>query len=85
MFGVKFGVKGDRLHRMVDMILSLYEGSSIDLPKLAAQYGISKRMIEKDISFLRRRELIVFEGAPKTGKYTLTNMGENVIISILKK
>jgi ATP-dependent DNA helicase RecG len=79
-FGVKFGVKGDRLYRMVDIILSLYEGRSIDLPKLATQYGISKRMIEKDISFLRREGLIVFEGAPKTGKYTLTEKGKKVIL-----
>ncbi len=64
-FGVKFGVKRDRLDRMVLIILSLYEDKSIDLPKLAAQFEISKRMIEKGISFLRKEGLIIFEGPPR--------------------
>jgi ATP-dependent DNA helicase RecG len=69
---------------MVLIIISLYEDKSIDLPKFAARFGISKRMIEKDISFLRRKGLIVFEGAPKTGKYVLTQKGKNMFLDLAK-
>ena len=64
---------------MVLIILSISEDKSIDLSKLAAQFRISKRMIEKDIGFLRREGLIVFEGAPKTGRYVLTEKGKNML------
>ena len=77
-FGIKFGVKGARLHRMIEILLSLNENRLIDLSELALSYGLSKRTIEKDISFLRKEDFIVFLGPPKTGRYVLTDEGKKL-------
>ena len=78
-FGEKFGVKGKRRDRLANMILKLHEGKSLDITELAEKHKISKRMIEKDMEFLRKEELIIFEGPPKTGRYVLTENGKKLL------
>ena len=78
-FGVKFGVKGDRRERMVSILLGLYGGQPFNTPNLSEKFDIGTRTIEKDLSFLKSNNLIFFEGAAKTGKYTLTDKARKLI------
>jgi len=52
--------------------------------QLAAISGISKRTIERDISLLKRKNILTFVGAPKTGGYTLTEKGKKMIEEMRK-
>ncbi len=63
---------------MIEILLSLNQNRLIDLSELAIQYGLSKRTIEKDISFLRKKGVIIFQGPPKTGRYVLTDKGKKL-------
>jgi len=38
---------------------------------LMEQWGVSEKTAKRDIAALRKKELIVFVGAPKTGRYQL--------------
>ena len=67
---------------MIEILLSLYENRLIDLSELALHYGMSKRTIEKDISFLRRKGFIIFHGPRKTGRYVLTDKGKEISTQI---
>jgi ATP-dependent DNA helicase RecG len=42
-------------------------------------FSISTATAERDLALLRRLGLIVFEGAPKTGRYVLTDKGKNML------
>ncbi|MDD4162865.1 MAG: ATP-binding protein [Methanothrix sp.] len=82
-FSLKFGIKGEKLIRMVKMLEMLHRGNKIDA-QVAEILGAKKRTFAYDIEFLRDEGLIEFIGAPKTGRYALTEKG-NRMISELKK
>jgi len=40
--------------------------------------GIPKRTLERDIALLKDKGFVEFEGAPKTGRYVLTEKGKKI-------
>jgi len=82
-FSLKFGIKGEKLIRMVKMLEMLHRGNKIDA-QVAEGLGAKRRTFAYDIEFLRGEGLIEFIGAPKTGRYALTEKG-NKMISELRK
>ncbi len=83
LFSLKFGIKGEKLIRMVKMLDILHRGNKIDA-QVAEILGAKRRTFAYDIEFLRGEGLIEFIGAPKTGRYALTEKG-NKLISELRK
>ena len=82
-FSLKFGIKGEKLIRMVKMLDILHRGNKIDA-QVAEILGAKRRTFAYDIEFLRGEGIIEFIGAPKTGRYVLTEKG-NKLISELRK
>ncbi|UCE38958.1 MAG: hypothetical protein JSW00_06965 [Thermoplasmata archaeon] len=93
-FGEKFGVKfGDILNhegvsegisegvkaRLEKELLYLKEHKRVRRIKMERIFEISTATAERDLALLRRLKLIVFEGAPKTGMYVLTEKGKNLL------
>jgi len=78
-FGVNFGVKGKRLERLVKILETLYKGEALVDTQIAQRFQVSIRTVESDIKFLRENGIIIFVGAPKTGRYELTTRGKKVI------
>lgn len=78
-FGVKFGVKGKKRERMVEILDTLFKGNILEIRLISKKFDVTKRTIESDISFLRNNVLITFEGPPKTGRYVLTEKGKRLI------
>lgn len=81
-FGEKFGVKGARLERMVKILETLHKGESLAAVQISKMFHVSTRTVEKDIKLLRENELIIFMGAPKTGRYVLTARGKEIITDL---
>jgi ATP-dependent DNA helicase RecG len=77
-FGIKFGIKGKKLERTERILRTLHSGSNISVVGLADIFGVTTRVIEKDIELLKNIGLIKFEGARKTGKYVLTEKGKKL-------
>jgi ATP-dependent DNA helicase RecG len=71
--GVSEGVKG-RLANELRYILQNGSTTRLMLQKL---FHISDATVERDISLLRRLGIIRFEGAPKKGRYVLTEKGKS--------
>ena len=77
-FGIKFGIKGKKLERTERILRTLHSGSNISVVELADVFGVTTRVIEKDIKFLKSIGLIEFQGPRKTGKYVLTEKGKKL-------
>lgn len=77
-FGVRFGIKGEKLIRMVKILEMLRNSDIIDV-RIAEGLGVKKRTFAYDLKLLRDQELIEFIGAPKTGRYVLTEKGKKLI------
>ncbi len=75
--GVNEGVK----FRLKKEISYLNTYKSIRRPNVERLFNISTATAERDLSILKRLNLIIFEGAPKTGGYVLTNKGKNILDS----
>lgn len=78
-FGIKFGIKGNRLQRMTGIIDTLKSGEAFSITDFAVKSGVTTRVIEKDIDFLKKQGFIDFHGARKTGRYMITGKGEKMI------
>lgn len=78
-FGEIFGLRGDRLVRIVDMLEMLNQGQKLVAIQIAGKFEITTRAVAKDIKFLRDQGIIKFVRAPKTGKYVLTERGVKLI------
>ena len=65
----KFGIKGSRLKRIVNILDILYKTEPFSITDFAAKTGVTPRAIEKDIELLRKQGIIKFQGARKTGRY----------------
>lgn len=50
----------------------IWQQGGATLPELRDQFKISRETVQRDMAFLRKANLIRFEGAPKTGRYVLT-------------
>lgn len=77
-FGIKFGIKGKKLERIESILRTLYSGSNISVVELADIFGVTTRVIEKDIKFLKDIGLIEFQGPRKTGRYVLMDEGKKL-------
>lgn len=75
--GVNEGVKA-RLRKEI-AYLNIYK--SIRRSDVERLFNISTATAERDLSFLKRLGLIIFKGAPKTGKYILSDKGKKILDS----
>ena len=71
--GVSEGVKG----RLANELLYILQNGSTTRLMLQKLFHISDATVERDISLLRRLGIIIFEGAPKKGRYVLTEKGKS--------
>ncbi len=78
-FGIKFGIKGNRLRRIIDILDKLHRGEIFSIADFAVKTKLTTRVIEKDMKFLKEHGIIEFHGARKTGKYVLTKKGTKMI------
>jgi len=78
----KFGIKGNKLERIVAILKMLYKGKRFSINAFAAEFDVNPRTIEKDIKFMKEQNIIKFVGARKTGKYLLTEKGRKMIEEI---
>ena len=70
-FGVNFGVKGKKKDNLLKLLIAIKRGD-FSAVSFAKREGITLRTIENYIRFLKSNDLIYFEGAPKTGRYKIT-------------
>jgi len=77
--GVNEGVKA----RLKKEIAYLNTYKSIRRSDVERLFNISTATAERDLSILKRLNLIIFEGAPKTGRYILTNKGKKILDSTI--
>lgn len=75
--GVNEGVKA----RLRKEIAYLNTHKSIRRSDVERLFNISTATAERDLSFLKRLGLIIFKGAPKTGKYILSDKGKKILDS----
>jgi len=73
--GVNEGVKA-RLRKEIAYLNTYKSIRRSDVERL---FNISTATAERDLSILKRLNLIIFEGAPKTGRYILTNKGKKIM------
>ncbi len=81
-FGIKFGIKGNRLQRMIGIIDTLKREEAFSVADFAVKSGVTTRVIEKDMDFLKMQGVIEFHGARKTGRYVITGKGGKMIREI---
>ena len=75
--GVNEGVKA-RLKKEIAYLNTHKNMRRFEVEKL---FNISTSTAERDLSILKRLNLIIFDGAPKTGRYILTNKGKNILVN----
>ncbi len=79
VFGGVFGGINEKVaERMGKVIKALYR-EQLNISQLAVMTGIPKRTLERDIALLKDNGFTEFEGAPKTGRYVLTEKGKKMI------
>jgi len=79
LFGEKYELRGDQLDRKVDILQQVVAGKHLDYDVLKERYGVSQKTLKRDLTALKKQDLITFTGAPKTGKYVLTDEGERIL------
>jgi ATP-dependent DNA helicase RecG len=78
-FGIKFGLKGNRLIRAVRILEILNGRERLIIPLVAESFEVKERAITRDIKFLKDNELVEFIGSPKKGWYVITEKGKKLI------
>ena len=76
--GVSEGVNEGVKIRLEKELLYLNEHKHIKRLKMESVFSISTATAERDLTMLKRLGFIIFEGAPKTGKYILTEKGKKI-------
>jgi ATP-dependent DNA helicase RecG len=82
--GVRDGVNEGVKARLVEEIAYLYTQGGIKRTEMETSFDISTATAERDLSILKRIGIIVFKGAPKTGRYILTEKGKKMIEELRK-
>ena len=77
--GVREGVNEGVKARLIEEIAYLYTQGGIKRTEMETSFDISTATAERDLSILKRIGIIVFKGAPKTGRYILTEKGKKMI------
>jgi ATP-dependent DNA helicase RecG len=78
-FSENFSVKGKQLDRMVSIIIRGAQNKDLKVPELADEFNVSIRTMYEDMKRLQKWGVLRFEGAPKTGRYVLTEKGRQMI------
>ena len=76
--GVFGGINEKVAERMGKVIKALYR-EQLNISQLTVMTGIPKRTLERDIALLKDKGFTEFEGAPKTGRYVLTEKGKKMV------
>ncbi len=71
-FGVKFGAKGKKRDNLLKLLNAIDKEDDFSVVSFIKRENIALRTIENYIRFLKDNNLIYFEGAPKTGRYKVT-------------
>lgn len=62
--------------RLARELLYLHQNGSANLSTLMRVFKVSRTTTQRDMANLKRLDLVTFEGAPKTGRYVLTQEEE---------
>lgn len=73
------GVEGVKARLVAELFYILLNGSATR-QVLQRLFRVSAATAERDISFLRSLGIITFEGAPKKGRYVLTEKGKSELL-----
>ena len=65
--------------RLADELILLVQKGYIRRPEMEEAFKISFATAQRDIAVLKKIGLIRFEGAPKTGRYVLTEKGKKMM------
>ena len=85
VFGGVFGGVNEKVaERLSKVIKALYNSGQVNISQLAVMTGIPKRTLERDIALLKDKGFTDFEGAPKTGRYVLTEKGKKMVEVLTK-
>ncbi|MCL5030066.1 MAG: hypothetical protein M1480_13720 [Bacteroidetes bacterium] len=63
------GVNGAVKERLKIELVYIILNSGISLVEIIEKFRLAKRTAERDMKLLRNLEFVIFEGAPKTGRY----------------
>ncbi len=58
--------------RLQQELQQIWQQGGATLSELRGQFKISRETVQRDMAFLRKAGLVIFSGAPKTGRYVLT-------------
>jgi len=77
--GINDGINEGIKRRLIEELLYVKQNGSVTRPIIERICHISAATAERDISHLKRFDLIKFEGARKTGRYVLTDKGKQLM------
>ena len=80
-FGVNFKVKGKKRDNLLKLLSSIDKEEEFSVMSFAKREDITLRTTANYIKFLKDNNLIYFEGAPKTGRYKVTEKYKKLKIS----
>ena len=83
--GVNEGVNEGVKKRLINELVYLVRNNFVNRSAIENLCDISTATAERDISMLKKLEFIKFTGAPKTGKYVLTEKGKKIIGEVTAK
>ena len=79
VFGGVFGGVNEKVAERMGKVIKALCGGQLNISQLTVMTGIPKRTLERDIALLKDKGFTEFEGAPKTGRYVLTEKGKKMI------
>ena len=79
VFGGVFGGVNEKVAERLGKVITALYREQVNLSQLVVMTGIPKRTLERDIALLKDKGFTEFEGAPKTGRYILTEKGKKMI------
>lgn len=81
-FGERFGIRGKKLERIVRILEMLKRGDVVTAPAVSSVLSVPLRTVARDIGLLRDLNLVRFEGPPKSGRYSLTKVGRQILAEL---
>ncbi len=77
-----YDLRGQQIDRVFFLLQDISKGKSLDYDKFEKKFDVSTKTIKRDLKKLKELGLIVFQGAPKTGKYVMTPAGNEKLRSL---
>ncbi|GAA4407022.1 hypothetical protein GCM10023187_27160 [Nibrella viscosa] len=84
-FPVNFPVTAPIRRRLVKILYDVQFGFRRTAADWARELDVTERTVKNDLKTLRDADLIVFEGADKTGQYMLTEAGRSLLQQTITK